>query len=67
MFDLREVFLGWVLSCGGLETGYDSYCSGSVAKMTLLNGLGYLNAMDLDTNFACLLLLFFDTEELVCR
>jgi hypothetical protein len=35
--------------------------------MTLLNGLRDLDAMDLDATFACLLLLFLDAEELLCR
>ena len=35
--------------------------------MTLLDGLGDLDAMNLDANFACLLLLFLDNEELVRR
>jgi hypothetical protein len=33
--------------------------------MTLLDGLGDLDAMDLYANFACLLLLFLDDEELM--
>jgi len=33
--------------------------------MTLLDGFGDLDAMDLDSEFACLLLLFLDDEELV--
>jgi hypothetical protein len=35
--------------------------------MALLYGLRDLDAMDLDTTFACLLLLFLDAEELLRR
>jgi hypothetical protein len=66
ILDLRQVFLrGWLpIGAGcGLETGHDSYTC--VAQMTLLDGLGNLDAMDLDSEFACLLLLFLDNEELV--
>jgi hypothetical protein len=66
ILDLREVFLRWWLLAGvgcGFETGHDSYTS--VAEMTLLDGLGDLDAMDLDSKFACLLLLLLDDEELV--
>lgn len=68
ILDLRQVFLRWWLLAGvgcGLETGHDSYWGIDIAQMTLLDGLGDLDAMDLDSKFACLLLLLLDDEELV--
>ena len=55
---------------GGLETGHDTDSSGGgVAEVTLLEGLGDLDAVDLDARVGrlLLLLLLFDDEELVRR
>ena len=55
---------------GGLETGHGTDSSGGgVAEVTLLEGLGDLDAVDLDARVGrlLLLLLLFDDEELVRR